>query len=112
MQKEQKERKERLTRVRVEFEKKLGAKLREMLPARDKVLIMQYLLEQDENKLQELSESLLPAFITITAQQLVDHELNKFMEVYELFKQEADEDKTAKSESVKAKAEKVFGKAL
>lgn len=41
----QKERKERLIRVRVEFEKQLGTKLREMLPARDKVLIMQYLLE-------------------------------------------------------------------
>jgi len=86
-----KERKERIIRVRVEFEKRLGAKLREMLPARDKVLIMQYLLEQDENKLAELAESSLPAFITICAQQLVDHELNKFMEVYELFKQEAKE---------------------
>lgn len=100
----QKERKERLIRVRVEFEKQLGTKLREMLPARDKVLIMQYLLEQDEKKLMELSESTLPAFITITAQQLVDHEINKFMEVYEIFKQEADESvkskRKVKSETV------------
>lgn len=108
----QKERKERLTRVRVEFEKKLGTKLREMLPARDKVLIMQYLLEQDENKLRELSESLLPAFITITAQQLVDHELNKFMEVYEMFKQEAETDKSTKEKKTRARAEKAAGKAL
>lgn len=108
----QKERKERLIRVRVEFEKRLGTKLREMLPARDKVLIMRYLLEQDEKKLMELSESTLPAFITITAQQLVDYEINKFMEIYEIFKQEAETDKDVKGKRAKARKENVCYNAL
>lgn len=87
----EKQHKCRLIRVRVEFEKQLGTKLREMLPAKDKVLIMQYLLEQDENKLASIAARPLPAFITISAQQLINHEINKFMEVYEMFKQEAKE---------------------
>lgn len=83
-------RKERIKLVRVELEKELGVKFREMLPAKDKVLIMQYLLEQPHDKLQQLTQNKYPAFIALSARLLVECKLNEFMDVYAQFKNEAD----------------------
>jgi len=86
-------RKERIKRVRCELEKELDVKFREMLPAKDKVLIMQYLLEQPYEKLKELTQDKYPAFIALSARLLVERQLNNFMDVYAQFKDEADKSK-------------------
>ena len=83
-------RKERTKRVRCELEGLLNVKFREMLPAKDKVLIMQYLLEQPFEKLQELTSDKYPAFMKLSAGLLVGARLNEFMDVYAQFKDEAD----------------------
>lgn len=83
------ERRERTHLVRTELERELGVKFREMLPAKDKVLIMQYLLEQPHEKLKELTQSKYPAFIALSARLLVECQLNNFMEVYAQFQDEA-----------------------
>ena len=64
-----------------------------MLPAKDKVLIMQYLLEQPYEKLKELTQDKYPAFIALSARLLVERQLNNFMDVYAQFKDEADKSK-------------------
>ena len=75
--------------MRTELERELGVKFREMLPAKDKVLIMQYLLEQPHEKLKELTQSKYPAFIALSARLLVECQLNNFMEAYAQFQDEA-----------------------
>lgn len=82
-------RKERTHLVRTELEKELGVKFREMLPAKDKVLIMQYLLEQPAEKLRELTNDKYPAFIALSARLLVKAQINDFMDVYAQFQDEA-----------------------
>lgn len=76
--------------MRTELEEELGVKFREMLPAKDKVLIMQHLLEQPYEKLKELTQDKYPAFIALSARLLVERQLNNFMDVYAQFKDEAD----------------------
>lgn len=82
-------RRERTHLVRTELEKELGVKFREMLPAKDKVLIMQYLLEQPYDKLKDLMQDKYPAFIALSARLLAERQLNDFMDVYAQFQDEA-----------------------
>lgn len=86
--------------MRTELEKELGVKFREMLPAKDKVLIMQYLLEQPYAKLKELTQDKYPAFIALSARLLVDSQLNNFMDVYAQFQDEANGRLTASKPQV------------
>lgn len=95
MQKEQKERKDRAKLVRSKMEETLGVKFIEMFPARDKVLIMEYLMEQPMATLRSLilNDDSMPVFVHSCADMLVSHDLKGFMEIYRYFKEEAEEGK-------------------
>lgn len=88
-----KERKERAKLVRVKMEEAMGVKFIEMLPAKDKVLIMQYLMEQPISILRTsiLNDDSMPVFVISCADMLVSRDLKGFMEIYRHFKDEADE---------------------
>ena len=87
-----KERKERAKLVRVKMEESLGVKFIEMLPAKDKVLIMQFLMEQPVSILRSsiLNDNSMPVFVVTCADMLVSRDLKGFMEIYKHFKDEAE----------------------
>jgi hypothetical protein len=81
-------RKDRICKVRPQLEKGVGAKFKEMLPVKDKIAIMEHLLEMPYSELQRWMDEKKPTFVVLLTDMLIRKEMEPFMAIYAIIKAE------------------------